>query len=66
MSEYLQVPVDDVMLVDVVDALQDLMYTVAERMAQAISVRAKPPHQDCPCRPHSPKRQSEPWALNAI
>lgn len=37
--EYLQIPVDDVMLVDVVNTLQDLMYTVAERTAQAMSVQ---------------------------
>lgn len=30
-AQYLQVPVDDVMLVDVVNTLQNLMYTVAAK-----------------------------------
>lgn len=30
-EQYLQVPVDDVVLVDVVNALQNLMYTVAAK-----------------------------------
>lgn len=38
-NKYLQVPVDDVMLVDVVNALQNLMDTVAKKAAQEMSVQ---------------------------
>lgn len=39
-SKYLQVPVDNVMLVDVVNALQNLMYTVAAKAeGKEMSVR---------------------------
>lgn len=37
-NKYLQVPVDDVMLVDVVNTLQNLMYTVAKK-GEEISVQ---------------------------
>lgn len=34
LAQYLQVPVDNVMLVDVVNTLQNLMYTVAAKAAR--------------------------------
>lgn len=38
--KYLQVPVDNVMLVDVVNTLQDLVYTVAGKATQEIPVQS--------------------------
>lgn len=43
-SKYLQVPVDDVVLVDVVNTLQNLMYTVAEKAQKERSVQGKTIH----------------------
>lgn len=41
-----QVPVDDVMLVDVVNTLQNLMYTVAAKARKERSVQGKTIHDD--------------------
>lgn len=45
-EKYLQVPVDDVMLVDVVNTLQNLMYTVAAKARKERSVQGKTIHDD--------------------
>lgn len=43
-GRYLQVPVDDVVLVDVVNTLQNLMYTVAAKAQKERSVQGKTIH----------------------
>jgi len=43
-GRYLQVPVDNVVLVDVVNTLQNLMYTVAAKAQKERSVQGKTIH----------------------
>lgn len=60
-NKYLQVPVDDVMLVDVVNTLQNLMDTVAKKSStRNISAGLDNLIKDNLCGPHSLNNRLEP------